>query len=83
MQIMIDNDKFDLILQIYHKLYGLNNQNAHNDSRFKYESLIRLNADWAFYQNIIYHLKKIGLAIATGTKGALARSIVQGYKKEY
>lgn len=76
-----DNNKFDLIFADIPQAMAWNNQYAHNDSRFKYGIPNRLNADWAFYQNIIYHLKENGLAIATGTKGTLARSIDRDIRK--
>lgn len=76
-----DNNKFDLIFADIPQAMAWNNQNAHNDTRFKYGIPNKLNADWAFYQNIIYHLKENGLAIATGTKGALARSIDKDIRK--
>lgn len=76
-----DNNKFDLIFADIPQAMAWNNQHAHNDLRFRYGIPNKLNADWAFYQNIIYHLKESGLAIATGTKGALARSIDRDIRK--
>nr|WP_275299031.1 N-6 DNA methylase [Clostridium sp. YIM B02500] len=70
-----NNYKFDLIFSDIPQSMIWNSESAYNDPRFKYGVPNKSNADWAFYQNILYHLKDTGLGIAVGTKGTLVRSI--------
>ena len=70
-----NNYKFDFIFSDIPQSMIWNSEFAYNDPRFKYGVPNKSNADWAFYQNILYHLKDTGLGIAVGTKGTLVRSI--------
>lgn len=70
-----NNYKFDFIFSDIPQSITWNSELAYNDPRFKYGVPNRSNADWALYQNILYHLKDTGLGIAVGTKGTLVRSI--------
>lgn len=70
-----NNQDFDFIFSDIPQAMEWNNRESHIDKRFKYGIPNKLNADWAFYQNTIYHLNEKGIGIATATKGALARSI--------
>lgn len=44
------------------------------DLRFIYNNSSRTSQDWAFIQNVLYHLKHGGKGIVVGTKGTLVRS---------
>ncbi len=44
------------------------------DLRFVYNKSSRSSQDWAFIQNVLYHLKSGGKGIVVGTKGTLVRS---------
>lgn len=73
---------FDVIFSDIPQAMEWNNFESYNDKRFMYGIPNKLNADWAFYQNIIYHLNENGIGIATATKGALARSIDKDIRKK-
>ncbi|MBH5317505.1 N-6 DNA methylase [Paenibacillus sp. GSMTC-2017] len=49
-------------------------EKAWDDPRFEFGIPPRASADWAFYQNVLYHLNENGKAIVIGTKGTLVRS---------
>jgi len=51
-----------------------NPENARNDPRYEHGIPPKSSADWAFYQNVLYHLNSNGKAIVVGTKGTLVRS---------
>lgn len=70
-----NNYKFDFIFSDIPQSMIWNSESAYNDPRFKYGVPNKSNADWAFYQNVLYHLKDTGLGLAIGTKGTLVRSI--------
>ncbi|TBL72688.1 N-6 DNA methylase [Paenibacillus thalictri] len=46
---------------------------AWDDPRYGYGIPPKSSADWAFYQNVLYHLSQKGKAIVVGTKGTLVR----------
>ncbi|SCW78532.1 Type I restriction-modification system, DNA methylase subunit [Paenibacillus tianmuensis] len=50
-----------------------NYENALNDPRYEHGIPPKSSADWAFYQNVLYHLNDNGKAIVVGTKGTLVR----------
>lgn len=50
-----------------------NQWEGQNDPRYKYGIPPKSSADWAFYQNALYHLNDHGLAAVVGTKGTLVR----------
>ena len=54
---------------------------AQSDPRYKYGIPPRSSADWAFYQNVLYHLKETGKALVVGTKGTLVRSTEVSIRK--
>nr|WP_255654304.1 N-6 DNA methylase [Cohnella sp. REN36] len=58
-----------------------NPENAWNDPRYEYGIPPKSSADWAFYQNVLYHLDKSGKAIVVGTKGTLVRSTETNIRK--
>lgn len=45
-----------------------------NDPRFIYSKSTRSSEDWAFIQNVLYHLNPNGKGVVIGTKGTLVRS---------
>ncbi|MEK4062481.1 MULTISPECIES: N-6 DNA methylase [Paenibacillus] len=51
-----------------------NQSEGQNDPRYKYGIPPKSSADWAFYQNALYHLNNHGQAAVVGTKGTLVRS---------
>lgn len=44
-----------------------------DDPRFQYGIPSRSSADWAFGQNVIYHISETGKGVVIGTKGTLVR----------
>lgn len=66
--------KFDFIISdIPQIIYSDRNQNS-NDPRLKYGIPTKSSADWAFAQNLVYHLNDNGKGVLLGTKGTLVRS---------
>ena len=54
-------------------IYSDKKQNS-NDPRLTYGIPTRSSADWAFAQNLVYHLNANGKGVLLGTKGTLVRS---------
>lgn len=69
-----DEAKFDFIISdIPQIIYSDKKQNS-NDPRLKYGIPTRSSSDWAFAQNLVYHLNANGKGVLLGTKGTLVRS---------
>jgi Type I restriction-modification system methyltransferase subunit len=68
------NEKFDLIVSDSPQSMSWNNELAGNDPRFIYGIPPKINADWAFNQNVLFHLNNNGKGIVIATKGTLVRS---------
>ncbi|MGW9529652.1 N-6 DNA methylase [Paenibacillus terrae] len=76
-----EQQTFDFILSDSPFGVKWNNESARNDPRYKYGIPPRSSADWAFYQNALYHLNEKGKAIVVGTKGTLVRSTEVNIRK--
>ncbi|URZ05171.1 N-6 DNA methylase [Clostridium felsineum] len=77
-----NNNEFDFIFSDSPQSMSWDNKKAYNDLRFEYGIPTRTNADWAFYQNVLYHLNSNGIGIVIGTKGTLVRSIDYKIRKK-
>ncbi|AUS25110.1 N-6 DNA methylase [Paenibacillus polymyxa] len=76
-----EQQTFDFILSDSPFGVKWNSESARNDPRYKYGIPPRSSADWAFYQNVLYHLNEKGKAIVVGTKGTLVRSTEVNIRK--
>lgn len=65
--------KFDFVLSDIPQVVYFDRKIITDDPRLKYGIPTRSSADWAFAQNIIYHLNANGRGILIGTKGTLVR----------
>lgn len=66
--------KFDFIVSDIPQIMYSDKELKLNDPRLKYGIPTRSSADWAFCQNVLYHLNDTGTGIIVGTKGTLVRS---------
>lgn len=75
MDISNDRDlKFDFVVSDFPQLMYADIGFKMNDPRFIYGIPTRSSADWAFCQNVLFHLNDYGKGIVIGTKGTLVRS---------
>ena len=65
--------QFDLVISDIPQIMFEDRQ-LEGDPRFKYGIPSRNSADWAFCQDVIYHMNSTGKGIVIGTKGTLVRS---------
>lgn len=65
--------KFDFIFSDIPQALSWDSKYAKNDERFRFGVPPKNNADWAFYQNIIYRLNDRGIGVVLGPKGSLVR----------
>lgn len=72
------NKKFDLVVSDIPRNTKYNGEFNLNDPRFLYGKPRKVNAEWAFIQNVIYHLNEKGKGIVIGSKGMLVR----GFEKD-
>ncbi|OLS02593.1 N-6 DNA methylase [Tissierella creatinophila] len=70
--------EFDLVVCDMPRISRYDRQFRANDPRFRYGAPGKANPEWAFIQNIIYHLNEQGKGIAIGSKGMLVR----GFEKD-
>ncbi|MDD3040999.1 N-6 DNA methylase [Bacteroides sp.] len=66
--------KFDLVISDIPQITFSDRYLEVNDPRLRYGIPARNSADWAFCQNVVYHLNNTGKGIVIGTKGTLVRS---------
>ncbi|MEZ2659503.1 N-6 DNA methylase [Aneurinibacillus aneurinilyticus] len=74
-------EKFDFVFSDAPFGISWNKNEAINDPRYKYGIPAKSSADWAFFQNALYHMQDNGKAIVVGTKGTLVRSSEVGIRK--
>lgn len=65
---------FDLAVCDIPQKWRLTRDISLNDPRFRYNKSTRSSEDWAFIQNVLYHLNSNGKGVVVGTKGTLVRS---------
>ncbi|MBU5270307.1 N-6 DNA methylase [Clostridium cochlearium] len=73
-----DPKLFDLVVSDIPRISKYNRAFSLNDPRFKYGAPGKGNQEWAFIQNVIYHLNNRGKGIIIGSKGMLVR----GYESQ-
>ncbi len=66
--------KFDFAVCDIPQKWRLGREIKVNDPRFIYSKSARISTDWAFIQNLLYHLNGTGKGVIVGTKGTLVRS---------
>ncbi|NLK24196.1 MAG: N-6 DNA methylase [Clostridiales bacterium] len=72
--------EFDLVVCDMPRISRYDRQFRPNDPRFRYGTPGKANPEWAFIQNIIYHLNEQGKGIAIGSKGMLVRGFEKGVR---
>ena len=65
--------EFDLVVSDIPRNTRYNRDFNLNDPRFRYGRPRKVNAEWAFIQNVIYHLNHRGKGVVIGSKGMLVR----------
>jgi type I restriction-modification system DNA methylase subunit len=69
-----NNMKFNFIISDFPQNLNLFHDLNPNDPRFIYGIPDKVSADWAFAQNVIYHLDDKGIGLIVCTKGTLVRT---------
>lgn len=72
---------FDFIISDVPQVTYYDKEFLTNDKRLQYGIPTKSSSDWAFAQNIIYHLNSNAIGVLIGTKGTLVRSTEVGIRK--
>lgn len=70
-----ESRRFDLVISDIPRNMKYNKSFNPNDPRFRYGAPTKSNLEWAFIQNVIYHLNWQGKGIIVGSKGMLVRGL--------